>query len=629
MRIVTWNIARLGGLEQVVERYGSLLKFLDALKIDILCVQETKVSNERLVNKDPQVKPLAVLEGFESFWSCSRALGTRSGHAGVATFVREKWSPIDAVTRDLFNDKELDDEGRVVMTDHGSFVLLNVYVPNAGEAPARERLPQKMRFLNLIRSYSERMKARGKNVIIAGDINISRTQDDVYAERARVPYLGYSEEELAFMDAFVYNVEPPTLENNGERTTSSSSSLFIQSSQSNMSVGGAGGSLVDVWRSCHKGVKHAFSVWDWYTKARERNTGARIDYILLDTDFYKRFADPSLTAHLSSLSATSSSSSSSPLSSLPSSSSSSTTTTFLLPSSSTSSAVATPTSFTAAATAAAPPPSSSSSATSATATSSDVSQTSPRPFKIAEITLNELASLPTFINSAFYLDTPVEWSDHIPLVVTMLDPPLPPPHGPCSESSKRVKHFAPDGKNIMSMFKNQAALLSTTSKISGPNTSVNRSHSDPGGRGTEVEGIKLLETSSSSTSSSSSSSSLSATSIPASLPLSRPSSAPALTTKAASTSGGGKKSISSSSLSTKVDKTSLLSHFFAPKSSTLKRDLPVDEEKDGKADEEEDMKKVKKEKIDSALSGQPKTSASPTRGGLSAKKSKSRDTVCG
>jgi hypothetical protein len=82
-------------------------------------------------------------------------------------------------------------------------------------------------------------------------------------------------------------------------------------------------------------------------------------------------------------------------------------------------------------------------------------------------------------------------------------------------------------------------------------------------------------------------------------------------------------------LSTKVDKTSLLSHFFAPKSSTLKRDLPVDEEKDGEADEEEDMKKEKKEKNDFVLGGKPKTSASPTRGGLPAKKSKSRDTVCG
>ena len=54
----------------------------------------------------------------------------------------------------------------------------------------------------------------------------------------------------------------------------------------------------------------------------------------------------------------------------------------------------------------------------------------------------------------------------------------------------------------------------------------------------------------------------------------------------------------------------------------------MDEEKDGEADEE-DMKKVKKERNDFVLGGKPKTSASPTRGGLPAKKSKSRDTVCG
>jgi exodeoxyribonuclease III len=564
MRIVTWNIARLGGLEQVVERYGSLLKFLNALQIDILCVQETKVSHERLINKDPLVKPLAVLEGFESFWSGSRASGTRSGHAGVATFVREKWSPLEAVTKDLFGDKELDDEGRVVMTDHGSFVLLNVYVPNAGEAPARERLPQKMRFLNYIRNYAQNVRSKGKNIIIAGDLNIARTQDDVYAERARTPFHGYSQDELSFIDNFVCNLDS----NSGQNGSSESSKQSMQS----LTVKKEGSDMVDVWRSCHKGIRNAFSVWDWYTKARERNIGARIDYILLDQIFYNQYADPALTSTISD------STSISTLSSSSSSSSSST---------STSPPVLT---------------------TSSSTILSEQVTTSPRFLKIAEINLKDLAALSTTTNSAFYVDTPVEWSDHIPLVLTMLDPPLPPTHGPCAESSKRVKYFAPEGKNIMTMFKKQAlaSAISSSNVTTKPNIDLSISASNTSASGDSASSMNAVQT------------------VPISHTVPALVSAPSYASAPSASAPAPLLKVKASSKTiAKPDNATLLTRFFAPTGQSFKRASSSTEDNEGGLEQDKPE-----------IEGKPTlvTPASPSRSSPPAKKaksSKSKDTVCG
>ena len=58
-----------------------------------------------------------------------RQRGAAAGLNGVATFVRNK-AFTSCGRRDLRVRKEFDDEGRCVLTDHGTFVLFNAYVPN-------------------------------------------------------------------------------------------------------------------------------------------------------------------------------------------------------------------------------------------------------------------------------------------------------------------------------------------------------------------------------------------------------------------------------------------------------------------------------------------------------------------
>lgn len=133
MRIVSWNV---NGLRAVVsaQKPGGLPQLLHRLGADILCVQETKLTKAELT------EGVAILPGWESFFDFCR---TRTGYSGVATFCRDACSPRAAqrgITNDVMDDvmlrclpeadaSALNAEGRCIATDHGAFVLFNVYIP--------------------------------------------------------------------------------------------------------------------------------------------------------------------------------------------------------------------------------------------------------------------------------------------------------------------------------------------------------------------------------------------------------------------------------------------------------------------------------------------------------------------
>jgi len=74
-------------------------------------------------------------------------------------------------------EPELDSEGRCLLTDHGAFVLFNVYVPNSQNGV---RLRFKMRWLHALRAAMLRERAKGKAVVIAGDLNMKHRATDVH-----------------------------------------------------------------------------------------------------------------------------------------------------------------------------------------------------------------------------------------------------------------------------------------------------------------------------------------------------------------------------------------------------------------------------------------------------------------
>ncbi|GBG89045.1 hypothetical protein CBR_g48654 [Chara braunii] len=178
LRIVSWNVNGVATtLKEVINRYGTVEHFFEKeIKADIVCIQEAKIQEEKLE------KWLALVPGFDSYWAFSRE---KKGYSGVATYVKEALLPLDACADCLGNstgqsEEDIDREGRVICTDHGSFMLVNVYVPNAGEKPLRPRIDFKMKFLRMLRNKCDEFVRKGKHVIIVGDLNISHKDGDVH-----------------------------------------------------------------------------------------------------------------------------------------------------------------------------------------------------------------------------------------------------------------------------------------------------------------------------------------------------------------------------------------------------------------------------------------------------------------
>ena len=159
---------------QRVSRSQSLANYLGRHSADIFCVQEAKIPLSQLSSRS---EPLGCssIPGYESFWCPNNAPdASKRGFNGVCTYAKVGLVQ-SADCRPLGSD-EFDDQGRCIMTDHGSFVLFNVYVPAGGGNP----LSYKMKFLNALRRAMKRKREEGKHVILTGDLNIAHRRDDVH-----------------------------------------------------------------------------------------------------------------------------------------------------------------------------------------------------------------------------------------------------------------------------------------------------------------------------------------------------------------------------------------------------------------------------------------------------------------
>uniref|UniRef100_A0A1D2AEL1 DNA-(apurinic or apyrimidinic site) endonuclease n=1 Tax=Auxenochlorella protothecoides TaxID=3075 RepID=A0A1D2AEL1_AUXPR len=237
MNLLCWNVAALAPtLKNIALKYGSLSDLFGELELDIACFQETKLVEAQLT------KEIVCVDDCESYWAVSRE---KKGYSGVVTYARGQWRAAHVEVDCLASgESDIDREGRVVVSDHGAFVLINVYVPNAGDRPARPRLGFKLKFLHALKRTADGFRKQGRQVILVGDFNVVATPADVHAS---MPFDDlYAPEELAALHALT---EGPA-------------------------------AYVDVWRRLHLGVADVYTVWDERTSARAFNRGLRIDYVL-------------------------------------------------------------------------------------------------------------------------------------------------------------------------------------------------------------------------------------------------------------------------------------------------------------------------------------------------------------
>jgi exonuclease III len=205
MLILSWNVA---GWAQTVRRIDadyppdsgsgsgsgsrsqSVASYLRRHGATILCVQEAKIPAAQLRSRS---EPLGCAEvpGLESYWSCNAASDPRRrGFNGVATYA-PKGTVVGADPAPL-GVPSLDGQGRCLATDHGAFVLFNVYAPSGGNA-----LPGRMRFLRALGEAMRRWREeRGRPVVLVGDLNIAHRPIDVHWRYRRVDVDGVLREVL-------------------------------------------------------------------------------------------------------------------------------------------------------------------------------------------------------------------------------------------------------------------------------------------------------------------------------------------------------------------------------------------------------------------------------------------------
>ena len=184
MHIISWNVA---GLKQTVKRIHdhycpktapnnikafpsiALQEYMRRHEVDVFCLQETKIPLQQLSSRSEPLS-CSTVEGFESFWSCCTDK-SKLGFNGVVTYAKQ--GTVQRSDAFALGSSDLDDQGRCIMTDHGTFVVFNVYVPASGG----NSLTYKMKFLNALRRAMKKERET-KPVILVGDLNIAHSKLD-------------------------------------------------------------------------------------------------------------------------------------------------------------------------------------------------------------------------------------------------------------------------------------------------------------------------------------------------------------------------------------------------------------------------------------------------------------------
>lgn len=223
MYIISWNV---NGIRAIVKK--DFFESIQQMNPDILCLQETKA-------QDAQVEEaLSSMTDYHIY--CNSA--DKKGYSGTA--ILSKVEPIK-VTRDI-GIAAHNAEGRVICAEYSGFYLVNVYVPNSGQKLDRlsYRKQWDIDFLSYLKSLE-----KSKPVIVCGDMNVAHHSIDLKNDKSNYnKTAGYTQTEIDGMDAITE----------------------------------AG--FVDSFRLLHP-EEVAYSYWSYRFKARERNSGWRIDYFLV------------------------------------------------------------------------------------------------------------------------------------------------------------------------------------------------------------------------------------------------------------------------------------------------------------------------------------------------------------
>lgn len=229
MKFISWNV---NGLRACVGKdFEQQFKDLDA---DFFCLQETKMQAGQLDLGFP---------GYESYWNYA----DKKGYSGTAIYTKHK--PLN-VTYGIDID-EHDHEGRVITLEMDDFYLITVYTPNSQDG--LRRLDYRMKWEEDFQAYLHRLDAI-KPVIVCGDMNVAHQEIDLKNPKTNRKNAGFTDEEREKMTQLLSN------------------------------------GFIDTFRTLYP-EQVTYSWWSYRFRAREKNTGWRIDYFLISERLKDRLED--------------------------------------------------------------------------------------------------------------------------------------------------------------------------------------------------------------------------------------------------------------------------------------------------------------------------------------------------
>ena len=121
--IISWNVAGFTSLHATVEsQYSQFGDYLAQMKCDILCCQETKLQSASLCPGIDSSR-CARAKGYTGYWAFNL---NRPHSNGIVTWVSDR-VPVLCATQNVLGIPEFDRDGRCLLTDHGAFIVINVY----------------------------------------------------------------------------------------------------------------------------------------------------------------------------------------------------------------------------------------------------------------------------------------------------------------------------------------------------------------------------------------------------------------------------------------------------------------------------------------------------------------------
>lgn len=219
MKIVSWN---LNGLLSSLK--NDALTPVLSLSPDVLCLQEIRTQQEPVV-----------AEGYSHFWNHCK----RDGYAGTAMLCRSQ--PLQVM---YGFDGKTDLEGRVITAEFNDYFIVNAYVPNSQQNLQRHAF--RMQWDDDFREHISRLK-EDKPVVICGDFNVARTEQDIYPENLRQYWAeqGYASDERSNFETLIEC------------------------------------GFTDVFRFLHP-EQRSYTWWSNRLNKRQQNRGWRLDYFLVD-----------------------------------------------------------------------------------------------------------------------------------------------------------------------------------------------------------------------------------------------------------------------------------------------------------------------------------------------------------